>query len=242
MSLTRYVRSFDRYELKYLIRHGMVSDFVRALDGYVYTDPNCNGEGDYPIYSVYCDSPDLSFFWEKIEGIKFRRKVRFRRYGESPEVFLEIKQRVDRTLQKRRVRWPLEKVAHTFCCGDPLDKLEPDGDPVLSEVAFLWHQYRLRPCMAISYRRRAFFALYEPDLRITLDSRVQYHACELDLRQPFETGKYAVDPEFVVMEIKFNDRVPLWLCKEVNRFGLQQVRLSKYCAAVDREFFQGRLT
>lgn len=242
MSLTHYHRSINRFELKYLVQHEVASEFIRSLDGYVHTDPNCDGDGGYPIYSVYCDSSHFSLFWEKIEGIKFRRKVRFRRYGDSPDVFLEIKQRINRTLQKRRVRWPLEKVAQTFCDGNIVGKIEHDGDPILAEVSFLWHQYRLHPSIAISYRRHAFFALFEPDLRITFDTRVQYHAEDLDILRPFEVGKYVVEPDLVIMEIKFNHRVPLWLCKLVNRYGFRQVRLSKYCRAVDREYFQSRLT
>ena len=48
-------------------------------------------------------------YWEKVDGIKLRRKLRIRPY-ETPEaltddtpVFVEIKQRVDRVTQKRRL-------------------------------------------------------------------------------------------------------------------------------------------
>jgi hypothetical protein len=242
MSLTRHVRSINRFELKYLISHAVVPEFIHSLDGFVYADPNCNGEGGYPIYSVYCDSPGLSLFWEKIEGVRFRRKVRFRRYGDSPDVFLEIKQRVGRTLQKRRMRWPLEEVAQTLCTGRIAEEGNPGRDPVVREVMFLWRHYNLRPYMAISYGRRAFFSVFESDLRITFDIRVQYHPRDFDIARPFEVGKYVVDPEQAIMEIKFSDRVPRWLCKLVCRYGLRHIRMSKYCTAVDREYFQGRLT
>lgn len=242
MSLTHHIRSANRFELKYFMRHELLSAFIRSLDGYAYTDPHCNGEGDYSIHSVYCDSPGFSLFWEKVEGIKFRRKVRFRRYGDNPDVFLEIKQRINRTLQKRRVSLRVEHVAEAFRSHDLLNHLQHEANPILSEVSFLWNYYRLQPRMAISYRRRAFFAVFEPDLRITFDTRVQYHARDFDVARPFEAGKYVVDPDLVVMEIKFSERVPRWLCKLVNQYGLRAVRLSKYCSAVDREYFQGRLT
>jgi SPX domain protein involved in polyphosphate accumulation len=242
MSLPDAIRSINRFELKYLAHRDVVSEFIRSLGGYVYTDPNSNDEGGYPIYSLYCDSAGLSLFWEKIEGLKFRRKVRFRRYGNGQDVFLEIKQRVDRTLQKRRVRWPLDQVVQTFCSGGDLDGHEQKLDPVSAEVFFLWSHYGLEPRMAISYRRRAFFAVFESDLRITFDTRVQYNSQDLDIVRPFETGKYVVEPDSVIIEVKFNERVPLWLCKIISKYGLQLVRLSKYCTAVDREFFHGALT
>ncbi|MGH7768500.1 MAG: VTC domain-containing protein [Candidatus Binatia bacterium] len=242
MSSNDYIRSFNRFEIKYVVHRDVASEFIRSLEGYVYADPNSVDGNGYPIYSLYCDSPRLALFWEKIEGIKYRRKVRFRRYGNSQEAFLEIKQRVDRTLQKRRVRWPLDRVVETFYSGNGLEGYEPDHDQVSAEVFFLWNYYGLEPRMAISYKRRAFFAVFESDLRITLDTRVQYHSGDLDIRRPFEVGKYVVEPELVIVEVKFNERVPLWLCKIISTYGLRHVRLSKYCTAVDREFFRGHLT
>lgn len=236
--------SDNRFELKYLIPHDIVPAVTAALAEYTYPDPNSNGRHGYRVHSVYWDSPDLRFFWEKIEGEKYRRKLRFRRYGDlEEEVFVEIKQRTDRTLQKRRVRWPLERVRSTFNSSERLEwTANVQESPIVSEVVCLCHQYRLSPRMAISYRRQAFFAIYEPDLRITFDRRVQYSATELDLDRTFDVGKYVVDPRLVIMEIKFNERVPLWLCKVVSSFGFRIVRLSKYCTAVDREYYGSRLT
>ena len=242
MSLPDTIRSINRFELKYIVHRDAANEFIRFLDGYVYADPNSNDGDGYPIYSLYCDSAGLALFWEKIEGLKFRRKVRFRRYGNEPDVFVEIKQRVDRTLQKRRVRWPLDRVVQTFCSGNGLDGREQNLDSVSAEVFFLWSHYGLEPRMAISYRRRAFFAAFESDLRITFDTRVQYNSQDLDIERPFETGKYVIEPELVIVEVKFNERVPLWLCKAIAKYGLQFVRFSKCCTAVDREFFHGDLT
>lgn len=242
MSLPDTLRSINRFELKYVVHRDVAKEFIRSLDGYVYADPNSNGGDGYPIYSLYCDSAGLALFWEKIEGLKFRRKVRFRRYGSEQDVFVEIKQRVDRTLQKRRVRWPLNRLVQTFCSGNQFDGNGSKLDPVSAEVFFLWNHYGLEPRMAISYRRRAFFAAFESDLRITFDTRVQYNSLDLDIERPFEKGKYVIEPELVIVEVKFNERVPLWLCKAIAKYGLRLVRFSKYCTAVDREFFRGDLT
>ena len=52
--------------------------------------------GGYPVTSLYYDTQSLRFYWEKIEGLKFRRKLRIRLYGcpsdavdETP-VYVEI--------------------------------------------------------------------------------------------------------------------------------------------------------
>lgn len=243
MDVTHFQRTFNRFELKYLVPQRSFPSFVSAIDPYVRLDPHCAEPWGYPIYSVYWDSPGRALFWEKIEGLKQRRKLRFRNYGDPEHVFVEIKQRIDRTLQKRRGRTTLAEAEALF---DARRHHGPDAsdpeDPVLAEALVMRHRYRLRPSMAISYRRRAYFAHYEPDLRITFDRRVQYLHSHLDMSRPFEKGRDLVDPRLLIMEIKFSDRVPVWLGKWVRLFGFQMVRFSKYCTAVDRAHYGGELT
>jgi len=113
---------------------------------------------------------------------------------------------------------------------------------VLVEILFLWNYYGLAPCMGISYLRRAFFADHEPDLRITFDTHLKYHANDFDLSRPLADGKYLIDPDCAIMEVKFADRVPIWLCKVLSDNEAGVTRFSKYCTAVDREYFQSQLT
>lgn len=242
--MAREIKDFNRLELKYVVPHDRVDDLVRALGDYVVRDPNAREPGGYPLYSVYADSPELTFFWEKIEGLKYRRKVRFRRYGDSPDVWLEIKQRIDRTLQKRRTKWPLETVERVFFAEGGLDESAiPDPeDPVVQEILVLWRHHDLRPTMGTSYRRLAYFAANESDLRLTFDSRVTYHPKALGLREKAQPEKAIVDPDRSILEIKYNHTVPLWLCRLVARFELQMIRMSKYCTAVDKEYYGGELT
>lgn len=242
-----YVRTFNRFEYKYLLGPEQVARFTAALAPFTRADEHDADQRGYPVYSVYWDSDDLTCFWEKVDGIKFRRKLRFRLYPGHDEAFVEIKQRLDRTIQKRRSRFSLERVRAMFdpaspeSCGSSLTD-EERADPVVREALILCAQQRLRPTMAVSYRRRALFGRHEPDLRITVDSRLRYDAQALDLAEPFEVGKQILDPRLSVLELKFNDRVPLWLVRLVEHQGLELMRFSKYCAAVDRHFFDGRHT
>jgi SPX domain protein involved in polyphosphate accumulation len=243
MLVTAYVRSFNRFELKYVVRHDAMRAFIGELEGYTVADGHSTGASGYPVYSLYWDSPELDFFWEKIDGQKFRRKLRLRRYTNGEYTFVEIKQRTDRTVQKRRTRLPTEQVRALFRDGAIDLELECDvTDPVLTEALFLCRHFDLRPRTAVAYQRRAFFGAHESDLRITFDTRLQYDPRALDVGKPFEVGKTLIDPTVAIMEIKFNHRVPLWLTKLVSRHGLRIERYSKYCAAVDRELFGGRYT
>src|SRR5699024_6183976 len=89
------------------------------------------GPRGYGVWSVYYDTSRLRFYFEKIEGLKFRRKLRIRRYGETGEaadenspVSVEIKQRVNRVTQKRRVILPYER-ALALC--DRRERIDVDA-------------------------------------------------------------------------------------------------------------------
>ncbi|HTL04357.1 MAG TPA: polyphosphate polymerase domain-containing protein [Gemmatimonadales bacterium] len=236
------VATLNRFEVKYLVPTRALPEISAELGEYVVPDPHSAGPQGYGVFSVYWDSPDFEFFWEKVEGLKTRRKLRFRRYLGSADVFLEIKQRLDRTVQKRRTVWPVERVVRAFGDGSRLDWEAAGDDPVAAEAMLLAQRLRLAPRVGILYRRQALFGRFDPELRVTFDSRLQYRTSGLDLARPFETGKYLLDPRATVLEVKYDHRAPVWLTKLIRRHELHIIRLSKFCSAIDREYFGHQLT
>ena len=109
------MHAFNRYELKYLVPTDQIEPVRQELTQRMQRDPHAGPRG-YGVWSVYYDTDKLRFYYEKIEGLKFRRKLRIRRYGDTGEattadtpVSVEIKQRVNRVTQKRRVMLPYAK-------------------------------------------------------------------------------------------------------------------------------------
>ena len=243
MKKAPYRKKFNRWELKYALRQEEVAGLARAFEGYTVPDEHGHPEFGYTNFSVYCDSPRLDFFWEKVEGEDFRRKLRFRRYEGQEDAFVEIKQRIGRTVQKRRVRWPLERIQAVFLDGGAgADLLGEDPDPVAEELLLLWHTFSLRPTLATWYRRRALVGITDPGLRVTFDSMTRYSTEALDIGSPFTGGHDLVDPRLVILETKFNDRAPRWLSGIIAEHGLRTRRISKYCRGVDLALFDGQNT
>jgi hypothetical protein len=238
-----YVRSFNRFEQKYLVPARAVSELVPRLEPFLVADPNAQDERGYLVQSVYWDSPDMVFFWEKVDGQKYRRKLRFRRYADTEFVFVEIKQRTDQTVQKRRTRISAAEFGALFGSGR-VDPASEHGatDPVLQEALFLCRHYSLEPKLAISYRRRAYFARHEHDLRMTIDGTLQYDPHALDPRSPPASPRWLLPADLCVLELKYNDRVPTWLIREIQAADLLARRFSKYCRGADLAFFEGRFT
>ncbi|XKK39158.1 polyphosphate polymerase domain-containing protein [Nocardiopsis sp. ARC36] len=211
---------------------------VRAeLTARMLPDRNAGADG-YGVWSLYYDTRGLRFYHEKIEGLRFRRKLRIRRYGEvgpagdDAPVSVEIKQRVNRVTQKRRVLLPY-RLARDLC--DRRIRVEHPGadQAFVDEVLDLVHRLDLRPTAMTGYRREPYVGVgADLGLRVTLDHRVRGRDRDFDLRAEAES-RYIISPHHVVMEVKADDRAPYWVTDMAARFGLQIRRISKYCQSVE---------
>lgn len=235
------LHAFNRFEVKYLVPEEQVdtlrAEFARHMD----IDAN-SGDGGYPVMSVYYDSPRLTFYWQKIEGLKFRRKLRIRHYGDvgglhadSP-VQVEIKQRVNRVTQKRRIELPYRK-ALALCAGDTEEasdgtQLSTRDRGFFHEVAALVTQMNLRPTVTTAYTREAWIGQgADLGLRVTLDHRLRGRDRDFHLASD-TTNRLILPPRLAVLEIKANERVPDWITDLTARVNLDVVRISKYCQSV----------
>lgn len=230
------IRSFNRFELKYLLAASQVNVFREDLLEFVDADPHAGPGGTYPLTSLYYDTSDYQYYWEKIDGIKFRRKLRVRSYDPQPEpgtqVFVEIKQRANRVTQKRRITATLAD-AMRLCADGTIPKHDSRDAATCEEIAGMTIYYDLRPQVITLYEREAYMGRDpDPGLRVTFDSDIRYRADNLDLTS-FEPGTPAINPAMQVMEVKVNERVPHWLTELIARHDCQLIRISKYCQCLE---------
>ena len=247
-NLSHTIRKFNRFELKYIVSISSAENFKRDLRAYLAPDEHGDSLGSYGVCSLYYDGPDFRFYWEKIDGIKFRRKLRIRRYenggpfDEPTPVFVEIKQRLNRVTQKRRFQLP---------CGDALrlcsQRQAPEADnfdhqpsaaAVMEEVLALSWQYDLRPASLIRYSRQAFIGgQYDTGLRVTFDKDLTCRAAGEVIPELFfneeTSGQPLLPPDLVIIEIKVNERIPYWLTELVAMHNLNLMRMSKYCRSIE---------
>ncbi len=235
------MKRFNRFELKYSITAAQWEAVKRDLADHMLADGNSADDGFYDIASLYYDTPDLAFMRSKREGIKFRRKLRIRHYGTSEgavddeqPVFIEIKQRINRTTQKRRLTLPLH-AACALCDGHLEETIDdPTDSQAAEEVLFLARSLDLRPTCLVGYRREAFVgSRYEPGLRVTFDNSLWAAQPEGGLSLA-GTRHAIVPPQAFLMEVKTNNAVPVWLASMLARHRCTLIRYSKYCAAVAR--------
>lgn len=230
-----------RYELKYLLRREQIEPLVAELRQTLKVDSNSGPLGTYPITSLYYDTPDYKAYWDKLDGHRSRRKVRVRVYGDqmiTPETpaFLEIKQRINKLMRKRRVALSYGE-AVDFDAYEALGaQAEPAERAILHEAYYLYRTLQLRPACVVTYDRMAFEGdARSPDLRITLDTNLRGRIHDLSLTSTGSASDQQVlGPEFAVLEVKANHNVPRWVAQLTARHRCTFYRISKYCLALER--------
>lgn len=247
-NLSHTIRRFNRFELKYIVSIQAAEQFKQALSAYLAPDEHGDSLGSYGVSSLYYDGPDYRFYWEKIDGIKFRRKLRIRHYEngdpltEDTPVFVEIKQRLNRVTQKRRLQLPYGD-ALRLCSQRQIPQPEmfnhnPAVATVIDEVLALSWQYNLRPASIVSYARQALIGgQYDVGLRVTFDKVLYYRTSgegPSALQLNGESARLALFPaDMVIIEIKVNERIPYWLTELVATHNLNLTRVSKYCRSIE---------
>ncbi|KAB8194622.1 VTC domain-containing protein [Nonomuraea phyllanthi] len=231
------LHAFNRYEIKYLVDTAEAAELREEIGQRLDPDRH-SGDRGYGIWSVYYDTRQLRFYWEKIEGLKFRRKLRVRHYGDrfavedGTPVFVEIKQRVNRVTQKRRVRLPYRD-ALRLCDGRRMVEHEPAQRAFLEEVLDLVLRLDLRAVAMTGYIRHAYVGRdADVGLRVTFDHRVRGRDRDLHLGADAQ-NRLIVPARKTIVEVKANERVPYWLTDLTARRNLQVVRVSKYCQSVE---------
>lgn len=228
-----------RYELKYLIPPAVAHAIECKLTGRCHLDSH-GREGFYVNQSLYFDSPRFDFYFHKVDGVKLRRKVRIRRYGDTGPwgtVFVEIKKRHGQYIEK--VRFPLESQLLNSLF-DPVsgqhiaEGLTPAQRQVYNEVVSLNRLFHLRPIVFIGYKRKAWWAEGNERLRITFDSDLYYDAVNQNCEASLENTQFILNGDEVIMEIKANGRVPFWVLELLQEFECHITRFSKYCLGVKK--------
>ncbi|MGE0488309.1 MAG: polyphosphate polymerase domain-containing protein [Vulcanimicrobiota bacterium] len=229
------MKSSGRYELKFFIDGEDKREVLERLEpGLV---PDKHGEaGVYRITSLYYDTPALTAFHEKLDGVNPRHKFRLRYYGDQlPDSgYFEVKSRHYQLIRKLRV--PVDKATfwQLVSCPARLRALEGAKGPVpgLEFVHLQASRAPLAPTAVTSYRREAYLSRFDPTLRVTFD-----HLCQAFSPHQFPPGPDDEGPPLclathILMEVKFNHRLPGWVRDAVVGRRLRPVRFSKYCEAI----------
>ena len=217
-----------RQEKKYLLTAADAQRLGAHLDGVMIQDEH-NGPQGYSIRSLYFDTLNDGDYWDKMDGVELRRKIRLRIYSPSASFgMLEMKQKEGPYQKKRSLR--LEREDAWQLCRGNYEPLLSYRDPFAAECYGLMHYKCYRPRTVVEYRRRAFIAK-ENRIRLTLDSQIIATEAAWNVFDPNLVQYPVLDPFHVVLEVKFNGFLLSYIKDLTGAANRSEFAQSKYCLA-----------
>ncbi len=237
-----------RYEYKYFVHNSKIDTLRRMilpfvnLDKFAQNTPN----KQYTVRSVYFDTPNYDYYFEKVEGIKHRKKFRLRGYNEIGDgnnvVFFEIKRKYEHPILKNRAPSTFNDAMEIFK-GNNIEayiansKKFPEAVDNVKRFFFHYYQRQLRPVILVIYEREAYVGVCDGTIRVTFDKNLRGVAFpSVDELYSEERARSSIKDHFI-LEVKFNDYYPSWMKPIIGILGLKQQSASKYVISIDTQNF-----
>lgn len=216
---------FRRIEKKYLLTEAQRRELMERIREHLQPDEY----GRSTVCSLYLDTPDWLMIRNSIDATTYKEKLRLRSYGTpgpDSRVFLELKKKYQGVVYKRRVALT-ERQAEAYLRSG----IKPFDSQIFRELDYAMRFYHNpRPAVALSYEREAFTVPAVPNLRLTFDTHVRYRTAELSLTAG-TAGKEILPEDTVILEIKTDGAMPMWLSRALDDCGIHPASFSKYGTA-----------
>jgi len=175
---------------------------------------------------------DLKHYYEKVAGLKHRKKVRLRGYDFDPNsiVFFEVKRKFEEPGMKNRFSTnyydALRMINERTITTDNED---------LNKFFFQVMSYNLRPIVNVIYDREPYTEIHptQNNLRITFDKNLRSVAYpKIDSLFIDDDIKPAM-LDYFILEIKFDNFLPSWVRNMSESLSLKRESASKYVICID---------
>lgn len=211
-----YDNTFRRVEQKYLINKETKDKLLERISNYIEEDEYFKSE----ISNIYFDNDNHDLLVESLEKPLFKIKVRLRSYNNGDDVFLEIKDKVNGIVGKRRIKLSLDEFYNYINDNNIKD------DQIMRELDYYFKLFNLKPYIMVAYDRLSYKEINNKNLRITIDANLRSRFDNLLLEKGSYGEKYFND-DMYIMEIKALDSMPLWLVKSLSELKIYPTSFSK---------------
>lgn len=225
------IKVFDRVEKKYLIDAAQRKNILKVLSKNMKKDKYFESQ----VFNIYFDTDDFDLIIKSIENPDFKEKLRARSYGGYDKVFLEIKTKMkhpdNRIGYKRRfliTHKDYKKLVANEKTAEELAKevVETGNDiQIAKEVDYMINYFDLKPRILVYYERESY--VNDDGLRVTFDKELSYRERNLTFMRKVSDKKYFKDAKNIIMEIKANGVMPLWLVQLLSKEKAYPTRFSK---------------
>ena len=196
-----------RNELKFIINATDAEILKQRLSLLMNTDSNSiNDDNTYLIRSLYFDDVNQTAYYEKIDGVEFRKKYRIRMYNNDDKfIRLECKYKHDNKTSKDQML--IDKDICSKIIEGSLDDFDLDDNNLLTKFILDHKLNHLEPSIIVDYKRLAFI-YHVSDVRITFDSKIKSGLYNYNLFDEDATTYSVINDNETVLEVKFNEVLP----------------------------------
>lgn len=229
------IKSFDRVEKKYIITAEQKAAMLRAIDTVMEKSKYFESK----IFNIYFDTDNFDLIIQSMEKPEFKEKLRARSYGGFDKVFLEIKTKLRgkdyNNGYKRRVLITKNDFKNLVSGKKNIIELaekkieQPSDIQIAKEVDYLIRHFSLKPKILVYYDRISYEG--KDGLRITFDEDLRFRDQNLKFTKNAKDKRYFNDEKNIIMEIKANGVMPMWLVKKLSYEKVYPTSFSKVASA-----------
>jgi hypothetical protein len=232
--MTAY-REWQRVEKKYMFSAPIAYSMRRRLEAVLREDVH-NGPDGYVVRSLYFDTVSDADFFDKLEGLEQRRKIRLRIYPPNLDsIKLELKEKSGAYQRKRSLS--LSAADARALIRRDFSVLLRLGHPLAAELFGVMSADVYLPRCIVEYKRRAFLAPGS-DTRLTFDSRISTCVGCPDLFAPVLHLHPVVDPSDITLEVKYSHFLFGYIRDALGEYGKTEQSVSKYCLSRQLSYIQ----
>lgn len=211
-----------RHEYKYAISYEEMLKLREKLNDLLEIDRNPNG---YMIRSLYFDSINDIDYYEKLDGLVNRKKIRIRIYEPNPKIIkLELKSKYDYHQQKESLIITKEEAEELI--KENYNVLLNHKEEVASKIYMILTTNCYKPKVIIEYQRIAYAT--KNGTRITFDFEIKKsNQIETFFNENIDYYKLT-NPQNIVLEIKFDRFLEPYISNILGNYIARKESISKY--------------
>ena len=218
-----------RHEIKFIISKQMSLILKQRLALAMNVDKNSvNLDNTYFIRSLYFDDINSTAYYEKIDGVLYRKKYRIRIYNnDSSFIRLERKWKHNNMTSKDQLKISKENCIHLLTNQfDNVDK-ELLNNSLMKEFITDIKVFGLKPSVIVDYKRLAY-TYHISEVRITFDERIKSGLYNCNLFNMNRITYDVIDNNEVVLEVKFNEVLPEHISIILQTIPMYRQAVSKF--------------
>ena len=216
-----------RNEIKYIVSKAIALELKSKLSCILDYDPNADKNGEYIIKSLYFDDLENTAYYEKLDGVLYRKKYRIRTYNDDDKyIRLERKYKHNNLTSKDQILIS-KKIYSKILDGNVEDIELKDEDNLLSQFITEIRVKHLVPSVIVEYKRTPFIYPLS-NIRITLDEKIKSGRYNYDILDDNTQTYDVINQDEVVLEVKYDEFLPEHIEKVLETVPAYRQAVSKF--------------